>query len=134
VDNSKRIRTLLNIEESKPEYSSNQSGKITAWKDEKGVLHRKDAPALTTESHMDGHSFFVEEYYLNGIQHRADGPARILKMDGKVERLEFWVNGKRHNEHGPAVVMVQEKTARYYSFGIQLSEEEFFLKYPNAKK
>ena len=44
----------------------------------------------------DGSQF----WYLNGQQHRADGPAAI-RADGSQS---WWLNGKLHREDGPAVI------------------------------
>ena len=58
-----------------------------------GVLHRAEGPAVTT---ADG----TQEWYFQGKRHRADGPA-IVCMDGD----EFWYrDGKRHRLDGPAIL------------------------------
>ena len=53
-----------------------------------GIPHRADGPAAI---YPDGY----QAWYLNGRRHRADGPA-VIRPDGTKE---FWVNGIRIEGH-----------------------------------
>lgn len=77
-------------------------------------LHRKDGPAI---EYVRGE--VIEEWYLNGLLHRENGPARMCS------RSRHWYkNGQRHREDGPA----REWDAggkEWYLNGKQYTEEEF---------
>jgi hypothetical protein len=53
-----------------------------------GGLHAEKHPAMM---HTD-----YQEWSLNGVYHREDGPARLFRVapDGKKYVLEWWQNGK----------------------------------------
>ena len=61
-----------------------------------------------------------EEYRINGMLHRKNGPAvQIWDSTGQKRSEEYYLNGKRHNEHGPAV-------QKWFENG-QISREEYWL-------
>jgi hypothetical protein len=87
--------------------------------------------ALTTVANINGY----QEYYLNGKQHRVDGPAIIYPdgyqayyLNGKLHRVDgpaiiapngfqaYWLNGERHRVDGPAIVY-SDGTQSYYING-----------------
>jgi hypothetical protein len=66
--------------------------------------------------HTNGNKY----WYLNGKQHREDGPA-IEPTDGD----KYWyLNGKRHREDGPAIEWADGDKSWYLN-GELLTEEEF---------
>ena len=65
---------------------------IKQWYNDDGILHRTDGPARILRSR--------KEWYINGKRHRVDGPAIIWKCGDQ----EWFVNGYRHREDGPAVI------------------------------
>jgi hypothetical protein len=87
------------------------------WRDEQGLLHREDGPAVTNDAgenlwyhrgqlHRDG-SPAVErsngdrEWYVHGRKHRDGGPA-VVRANGE----KFWyVDGRRHRDDGPASII-----------------------------
>jgi hypothetical protein len=64
----------------------------TEWRNEEGLLHRLDGPAVEYASG-------TKCWYVNDKLHRLDGPAIEWKNGNK----EWWVNGKRHRLDGPAI-------------------------------
>jgi len=59
----------------------------------RGLLHRPDGPARIW---TDG----MQEWWVNGLLHRLDGPA-VIYADGAQE---WCVNGQLHRLDGPAVI------------------------------
>ena len=57
-----------------------------------GLLHRADGPAIDCK---DGKI----EWWLNGLRHRANAPA----MEWPNCKKEWWFNGVLHRENGPAI-------------------------------
>ena len=46
-----------------------------------------------------------ERYEVDGLPHRADGPAVVYYYeDGKLDSEYWYLNGKLHREDGPAIV------------------------------
>ncbi len=72
-----------------PEIDSDGTKK---WYNKKGLLHRKDGPAIE-------YSNGTKSWFLNGKCHREDGPA-IEWNDGTKS---WYLNGLRHREDGPAI-------------------------------
>jgi hypothetical protein len=66
-------------------------------------------------------------YYYNKYDkyHRTDGPAVEYSNGSRV----WYVNGKRHRTDGPAIEY-NDGSKAWYVDGIQLTEEEFNLRYP----
>jgi hypothetical protein len=58
-----------------------------------GLLHREDGPAVIRP---DG----AKVWWQNGLRHREDGPA-VIWPDGTQE---WWLNGQLHREDGPAFI------------------------------
>jgi len=64
---------------------------VKEWRNAVGQLHRDEGPALEWS---DGITKF---WYQNGLAHREDGPASIMKCgsgEGEVAQT-WWVEGKR---------------------------------------
>jgi hypothetical protein len=71
------------------------------------------------EFYSDG-SIRREEYYLNNICHREDGPSCIhYHSNGNIESEKYYVHGLLHRENKPAII-------RYYADG-RLDEEIYFM-------
>jgi hypothetical protein len=64
----------------------------TEWRNEEGLLHRLDEPAI---EYADGN----KAWWVNGKRHRLDGPAIECASGTKC----WFVNGKLHREDGPAI-------------------------------
>lgn len=60
------------------------------------------------------------KHYLNGQQHRDDGPAVEWSDGGK----EWWKNGKRSRDDGPAVELANG-TKEWWVAGQRMLEEQF---------
>jgi hypothetical protein len=77
-----------------------------------GKQHREDGPAVEWAI---GYKF----WYLNGKQHREDGPATEYSNGDK----SWFLNGKRHREDGPATEWTNGYKSWYLN-GKQLTEAE----------
>jgi hypothetical protein len=55
---------------------------------------------MTMESVMYINEYGDQEWYVNGMLHRIDGPA-VIKPNGSQY---WWVDGKRHRTDGPAII------------------------------
>ena len=64
----------------------------------------------------------TKEWFLNGKQHREDGPAEIYSGGSKF----WWVNGQRHREDGPAMIW-RDGSKFWLLNGKKLTEEEVKL-------
>ena len=65
----------------------------------------------------DGNKF----WFLNGIQHRVDGPA-VIRADG----FQAWLlNGRRHRIDGPAIITATGRQMWFINDIEYYSEEEF---------
>ena len=78
-----------------------------------GEQHREDGPAV---EHTSGSKY----WYLNGKQHREDGPA----IEGANGTKHWYLNGKLHREDGPAIEWA-DGTKSWWLNGKHLSEKEF---------
>jgi len=76
-----------------------------------GVRHREDGPAVI---HPDG----TQAWFLNGRRHREDGPA-VIHPDGSQA---WYLNGLFHREDGPAVSH-PNGTQAWYLNGENLTNE-----------
>ncbi|MGJ8671156.1 MAG: hypothetical protein ACSHXK_16855 [Oceanococcus sp.] len=80
-----------------------------------GVFHRTSEPAITIMV-AETRKIVEEQYYLNGLHHRKDGPSRTEWLSNGVIRRESWqVNGSHHREEGPAFVMRDAVTGKITS-------------------
>ena len=62
-----------------------------------GLLHREDGPARVCMGMFGGDG--SKEWYINGKQHRVDGPAGEYAVG-----VNYWMqNGEFHREDGPAI-------------------------------
>ena len=96
-------------------------------------------PNYNVEVSADG----TQSWYINGKQHREDGPAVICSngtqfwcINGKIHRdggpaifypygIEYWYkNDNLHREDGPAVIY-SDGEKRWYLNGKQLTEQKF---------
>jgi hypothetical protein len=102
--------------------------------------------------------FNTIKYFLNGIEHRTDGPSYIDNSGvkcwvqfGKLHRLngpayidkyckEYWVNDQRHRINGPAYIeRKQDGVREWYIEGIKVTDEfpqwmkDNHVKYPFNK-
>lgn len=107
---------------------------ITTYYDSEDRLHRTDGPALMmgTERTPHGGTNPVEyaeweHYYLHGIPHRENGPARIHYDDysniKKLKSFEYYNMGQRHRIDG-AACFTQYPTrseVEYYVFGYRIN-------------
>lgn len=71
--------------------------------------HREDGPAIIEykQKHRHTHEVIVEkeEWYINNLLHRLDGPAQVLYYFEDCKKSESWFqNGKYHREDGPAYI------------------------------
>jgi hypothetical protein len=73
------------------------------WRNQKGVLHRTDGPALI---HSDG----GQEWYHHGDLHRTDGPALIHSDGGQA----WYHHGDLHRTDGPALIRSDGTQAWYH--------------------
>jgi antitoxin component YwqK of YwqJK toxin-antitoxin module len=80
-----------------------------------------------------------EYYYLDGLRHREDGPARICYyMNGNIWHEEYYINGIKHREGGPAYIWHSDKGdlqyESYYILGIQVSKEDWYSRLSAEQK
>jgi hypothetical protein len=68
----------------------------------------------TLKTHKNG----IQEWRLNGVYHREDGPA-IIYPDGTQK---WWLNGDLHREDGPAVIYPYG-TQEWYLNGKEITNE-----------
>lgn len=130
-------------------YEAESSGlklhNVEIWRDENGLIHRENGPAVTKRDedgqivaegwysrgnlHRDDDmpaaiwttsQYLHREWYQHGIQHRDAGPANLVTTTDtqreKVFREEWYQHGKRHRVGGPARLMVSDWT------GVVMSE------------
>ena len=81
-----------------------------------GKEHREDGPAV---EYISGD----KHWYLNGERHREDGPAVECANGTK----EWYVDGERHREDGPACEY-SDGGKEWFLNGKGLTEEEFLKK------
>jgi hypothetical protein len=74
--------------------ASNDLAVKTVYENE-GSLHCLSGPAI---EYVDG----TQEWWVNGLLHREDGPAVIRKNLGNLDN-QWYLNGQLHRENGPAV-------------------------------
>ena len=73
-----------------------------------GVLHREDGPA--TVAFDSAGNVVGEEWWLAGVRHRQDGPATVIFGSDGSRVLESWyLNGVFHREDGPAGTRYDKK-------------------------
>jgi len=82
---------------------------------------------ITYEVETD--TYGTKEWYLNGKQHRVDGPAVEYANGTK----SWYLNGKRHRVVGPAVERA-DGTKAWYLNGEELIEEEFHARAKSEKR
>lgn len=75
--------------------------------------HRVDGPAV-----MYDHG--SEEWWVNGLRHRINGPAVLKIYDHKIQK-EWWVDGKLHRLDGPAIEVVPITGRPYFKYKLTLS-------------
>ena len=76
----------------KPKHVVIHGGSVERWELKNRKLHREDGPALI----MRKEGKIVEEWWqLYGKFHREDGPAYIKFKDGEITRKQWFANGKR---------------------------------------
>ncbi len=75
--------------------------------------------------------FGNKEYYLNGVLHREDGPAREMANGDK----SYWINGKCHRD-GDLPSIICSNGEKYYSINGLLHREGNMpaIDYPNGDK
>ena len=81
-----------------------------------GQQHRIDGPAI---EYANGH----KEWWLNGQQHRIDGPAIECASGDKA----WYLNGKQHRIDGPAVEYASGAKAWWLNGKCYLTEKEYWL-------
>lgn len=82
------------------------------WKNENGLLHRTDGPAI---EYANG----TKVWGINGLLHRTDGPA-VEYSDGTKK---WWLNNKLHRTDGPAIEWANG-TKEWHLNGKKLTEQE----------
>lgn len=83
-----------------------------------GDFHKTNGPAIYIWRNKYGLKR-IEEYFIKGVMHRSDGPARIYYYSSQKLEFEHWViNGELHRVGEPAVLS-------YYSSGAKRSEEYY---------
>jgi antitoxin component YwqK of YwqJK toxin-antitoxin module len=71
-------------------------------------------------SYYPNGNIYTEEYFINGIYHRGDGPAYIgYYTTGSIKYEEYLFNGRCHREDGPA-------WTQYYANG-SINFEKYYL-------
>ena len=78
-----------------------------------GLRHREDGPAI--ESKNGG-----EEWWLNGKRHREDGPAIR-----NISKSSWFCEGLRHREDGPPAVELRNGSCKWWLLGNELTQEEY---------
>lgn len=94
------------------------------YRNEQGLIHRDDGPAIIGRSSTSEHSL-AEAWYRDGFPHRDMEPALIIKdlFAGKEELIQSWYqNGVQHREHGPSVIHTQMASS-----GPVVHKEKWFL-------
>lgn len=85
-------------------------------------IQHRDTTSTCRVVGSKGHIRIHNSYY--GNLHRLNGPAAIY-WHGIVE---YWVDGNLHRTDGPAVID-SDGNKEYWVDHIEMSSEEFFLKY-----
>jgi hypothetical protein len=93
----------------------------TEWRNEEGLLHRLDGPAIEYTSGS-------KEWYVNGELHRLDGPATEYSHG----TTSWWVNGELHRLDGPAIEW-SDGYKSWYIEGKKHTEAEFNEKVKQLK-
>ena len=97
----------------------------TEYKNEEGLYHREDGPAIIMTDDVNGR-VMLEYWFLNGKRHRVDGPAVVqysyLWSKKQPVLEEYWINDCRHREFGPARISwfygeTQVSNAFWYRYG-----------------
>jgi antitoxin component YwqK of YwqJK toxin-antitoxin module len=71
------------------------------------LIHRDNGPAIT-EYHDNG-NIKCKHYYMNGALHKEDGPAIVYYYHNKNVWIEvYYLNGSLHREDGPAHISYYE--------------------------
>lgn len=75
--------------------------------DDDCIIHNLNGPAVIKDNGRR------KEWWVNGILHRENAPAIIVKSSDGSFLQEWWVNGKKHRTDGPAVIKYQIKRVDY---------------------
>lgn len=82
---------------------------------------------------------YKECYYKNGLLHREDGPAIIIKKNNKLICQKYYIDGKLNNNNGPAIIeydndIITKKS--FYRDGLCHNDDDkpAILIYNNDKK
>jgi hypothetical protein len=95
------------LSHSRNRLGQNLTGKrLETWLKEKGCqLDSSSGAALIWRGYDDGH--MIEHYYRNGVLHRDDGPAFVMRDETGPSlpiTEQYYRDGKLHRDDGPAVV------------------------------
>jgi len=94
-----------------------------------GVLHREDGPART---YTNG----TKQYYKHGYLHREDGPA-VEANHGYCTKQVYYYEGRIHNEKGPAYIerWCDSEVLKYFEHDIlhHLQGPAVILRYFNKR-
>ena len=85
---------------------------IKEYRNEEGLLHREDGPALIKEDR--------EEWYLNGVIGRTDGPS-VVYYNGDQR---WYYNNILHRAGGPAIILA-DGTEEWYNNGVKVEPTVF---------
>lgn len=84
------------------------------WLNKQGQLTRAFGPARLER--LESGDVLLEEWWLKGCQHRADGKPAITNYDeercGSVKSVEYWMSGELHRVDGPARISFDPTSGR----------------------
>jgi hypothetical protein len=123
-DSKKKLKKLLKIEESSPKISLENGLRSEEWQLPNGTVHRLHGPAVIRE--VEAHLLSgpgkgeLHGYFVNGVQHRTDGPAELMFIEGELRKEVYYQRGVIHRDNAPAELFYKGgKVTRaiYYSSG-----------------
>jgi antitoxin component YwqK of YwqJK toxin-antitoxin module len=85
------------------------------------------------KSYYENGNLLLEEYYLNAVYYRVNGPSYISYYEnGNIKFESYYINGKRHRDEGPSRISYYENGSvqwvEYHLNGIKLTREEWYSK------
>jgi len=87
---------------------------ITKTYNNRHLLHCENGPAVESRD--------TKEWWVDGKQHRKDGPAVMINRQNFV-RMEWWENGVLHREQKPAVID-SDGNLEYWENGVFVKKVE----------
>jgi hypothetical protein len=106
ISGNREVVNLSTIPHNHGQILHNENGPAVVWSDGSceyyinGFIHNDAGPAIIEKDK----NFTRKHWYINGVQHRVDGPVVEHVNTNGSTYLEYRQDGNLHREDGPAVI------------------------------